>query len=59
MSFCILSTRDLRVRMRRIPTVRCSFHSFTRVGPGRARRVCRNTFAELYLAWGEGVTFAA
>eukprot|EP00966_Prymnesium_polylepis_P255674 5907032-Prymnesium_polylepis.1 len=29
-----------------------------RVGPGRAWRVCRETFAELYLAWGEGVTFA-
>eukprot|EP00966_Prymnesium_polylepis_P287892 6649306-Prymnesium_polylepis.1 len=40
-------TRNLRVRMRRIPMVRCSFLSFTcrAVGPGRRGESARETFA--------------
>eukprot|EP00966_Prymnesium_polylepis_P139928 3232787-Prymnesium_polylepis.1 len=47
----IFLTRDLRVRVCRIPMVRCSFRSFTCRTAGRARpgecRVCRETFAAL------------
>eukprot|EP00966_Prymnesium_polylepis_P239782 5545081-Prymnesium_polylepis.1 len=55
--------------MRRIPMVRCSAFAALRVSRGRgaprrrahphARRVCRERLSQLYLAWGEGVIFAA